>query len=72
MFRRLMEAMMCFAILLVAHGAYVLIVVPHIDPPLTPSTVLGEDTWNRPPSVNQDALERLFPPDAWQLDSPKS
>ncbi|MFP6753357.1 MAG: hypothetical protein VB855_16870 [Pirellulaceae bacterium] len=72
MFRRLKEATICFAILLVAHWAFVLIVVPHIDPPLIRSTVLGDDTWNRPPSMNQEALERLFPPDAWQLDSPKS
>jgi lipopolysaccharide export system protein LptA len=71
MFRRLMAATTCLVILLVANVAYILIVVPRIDPPLARS-ISTPVIWESSPSVNQQALERLFPPDAWQLDSPKS
>ena len=72
MFRRFTAAMTCLALLLVAHGAYVLVVVPWIDAPLLASNSTGPDDWEIPPSANLLALQRLFPPDAWQLHSPKS
>ncbi|MFP6648454.1 MAG: hypothetical protein VB817_03275, partial [Pirellulaceae bacterium] len=72
MFRRFTAAMTCLAILLIAHGAYVLVVVPWIDAPLLASKSTESDIWQSPPSANLKALHRLFPPDAWQLHSPKS
>ncbi len=72
MFRRFTEALTCLAVLLIAHGAYVLVIVPWIDAPLLASKSTEPDIWQSPPSANLEALQRLFPPDAWQLHSPKS
>jgi lipopolysaccharide export system protein LptA len=72
MFRRILSALTCLLILLIANWAYVLIVVPQIDPPLLANDFIIDDDWELPPSENQFSLTRLFPPDAWQLNSPKS
>jgi lipopolysaccharide export system protein LptA len=72
MFRRILSALACLLILLIANWAYVVIVVPQVDPPLLADDFVIDDDWELPPSENQFSLTRLFPPDAWQLKSPKS
>lgn len=73
MIRRLLGSLTCLAVLLLVMLAYQLFVVPQIDPPAHGgSSVLGSEQWSVTPSPNQLALKRLFPPDAWQLHSPRT
>ena len=73
MIRRLLASLTCLAVLLATMLAYHLLVVPQIDPALAgPGSLMADDTWTVTPSQHQLAFKRIFPPDAWQLQSPRT
>jgi lipopolysaccharide export system protein LptA len=64
------------AIVLIAFSAYALVAVPRIDPPVklraksSTDATTTSDTGRRLKN-NREKLQHLFPPDSWQLASPK-
>jgi len=64
------------AIMLVAYGAYALLAVPFIEPAADPGraekiSALEKEAAQRQLDLRVAALRPLFPPDAWELKTPK-
>jgi len=73
MIRRCIATIACLAGVLIAYATYALTAASTLEPPyLKTAKSSDNELWQAAASTHREALKKLFPPDAWQLQQPKT